>query len=150
MHYRKLIPAIFTLIAFTAFAQSVPVTTDKRLVAAVSRALNFKEGDRDGFMGIQREFTPSGWQEFLNSMKGYFDSQGGPSFTSSFTPWGGAKEAMGPDGAIQMTIPGTLKQTSGKSPAMEMSVNVDVQLVGNPLRIEHFKKTLNPKNAGTR
>src|SRR5215469_10434346 len=65
-------------------------TAQKAAVAAV----NFREGDAAGFNKARTDFTEEGWKDFLRHMIGFLDSQGAPTFNSSFVPSKSAKYSM--------------------------------------------------------
>ncbi|MBZ5591119.1 MAG: hypothetical protein LAP39_02715 [Acidobacteriia bacterium] len=131
-------------------AQSAPPSpTDQDAIVALAqkavvRALDYKQGDRESLMDAQDDFTEGGWSEFMKRMDGWLDDKGAPLSSESFTPTGDAVVKSRDNGIIRLSISGTLKQTQNQS-RTTYQVRVDVQLSGDPIRIEH----LEPKTGGS-
>lgn len=109
----------------------------------VPRALNYEQGDRESLMDAENDFTPDGWREFVTWLDGYLDEQGAPTHSSRFTPTGDPVVKRREDGAVRLTLPGTLKQQSKNSyggiSTTTYRVTIDVQVGGSPLKIQHMK-----------
>ena len=89
-------------------SSTIVSTAQKASVAAVT----FREGDVAGFNRARKDFTEEGWKDFLRHMVGYLDSQGAPTFNSSFVPSKSARILDENDGKIHFRIPGTLTQSN--------------------------------------
>lgn len=116
---------------------------------AVVRALDYKQGDRESLIDAREDFTAGGWNEFMKRMDGWLDAKGAPLGSQSFTPTGDAVVTSQENGVIKLSIPGTLKQTQNKSSAT-YRVIVEVELSGNPIRIEHLEPTIRLGASATR
>jgi hypothetical protein len=110
---------------------------------AVSRALNYEQGNRASLVDAQSDFTPEGWREFMKWLDGYVDAKGAPTHSSTFTITGEAVLKSDERGIVRLSIPGILKQQSknayGGVFTTTYRVVVDVELVGNPRRVQHLK-----------
>jgi hypothetical protein len=107
---------------------------------AVVLALDYKQGDRESLMDAQEDFTAAGWSEFMKRMDGWLDDKGAPLSSESFHSSGDTVVKSRENGIIHLSIPGTLKQSQNKS-STTYRVVVDVQLGGEPIRIEHLELT---------
>ena len=131
------------------WAQSAPVAkTDQAAIVnftqkAVARALDYDQGDRGSLMDAQDDFTPDGWREFMQWLQGYLDSKGAPTGSSLFTSTGDPIVKHQENGVARVTIPGILKQESkntyGGISKTTYRVEIDAQVGGNPLKIQHLK-----------
>ena len=121
---------------------SVPPTNQAAIVSftqkAVVRALDYDQGDRGSLMDAKDDFTPTGWREFMQWLQGYLDDKGAPTGSSRFTSTGDPVVKHQENGVTRLTIPGTLKQENGISRAT-YRVAIDVQVGGDPLKIQHLK-----------
>lgn len=106
---------------------------------AAVRALNFGQGDAEGFRSAQTDFTPQGWDEFMKQMRGFLDDKGAPTFNSKFVPSGKAVVISNEKGIIHLQIPGTLTQTQGGSSTVYRHAELDVQAAGKPPKIERLE-----------
>ena len=97
-------------------------TAQKMAVAA----LNFRQGDANGFNRARANFTLNGWKEFVKHMEGYLDAQGSPTFTSTFVATRAARLVEDKDGVIHFKIPGTMTQSSqlGKTTYQRFALEV--------------------------
>jgi hypothetical protein len=108
---------------------------------AVVRVLNFDQGNLERLQRYRPEFTPTGWTAFMKHLDGFLDAKGAPMYTSSFTPSGDARIVSQSDGALDLVIPGTLKQTQNTSTTIYPIV-VEVKARGKPLKIDALKQTI--------
>jgi hypothetical protein len=108
---------------------------------AVVRVLNFERGNLARLSGARAHFTPAGWKAFMKHLDGWLDDNGAPTYTSSFVPSGDATIVSQGAGALQLTIPGTLKQTQGAS-STTYRIVVNVRATGTPPRIDQLKQTI--------
>ena len=137
---------IALLVGGPMLAQSASATeaTEDTLVAfaqkAVVLALDYKQGDRESLMDAKEDFTAAGWSEFMKRMDGWLDDKGAPLSSESFHSSGDTVVKSRENGIIHLSIPGTLKQSQNKS-STTYRVVVDVQLGGEPVRIEHLELT---------
>jgi hypothetical protein len=135
------------LVSSPAFAQSTAApTADQAVVVglvqkAVVRALNFDRGDVERLRGARDEFTPEGWKGFMKHLDGWLDDKGAPTFSSSFVPSGDPTVVSQAEGALHLTIPGTLKQSQGSS-STTYRVVVEIRASGRPPKIESLKQTI--------
>ena len=98
------------------------VTAQKIAIAA----LNFRQGDANGFNHARANFTLNGWKDFLKHMEGYLDAEGSPTFTSTFVATRAARTLDDKDGVIHFRIPGTLTQSNqlGKTTYQRFAIEV--------------------------
>jgi len=122
-----------SLVAQTAQDQSVGL-----IQKAAVRALNFEQGDSRSLNRSRGDFTPQGWDEFMNHMQGFIDAKGAPIFSSKFVP-AGNPVIVSKDGTIRLKIPGTLTQTQGKS-STSYRLRIEVQASGTPPKMEHLEQ----------
>ena len=139
---------IVLLLALSVASPSVaqtaqPAATDEDAVVALAqkavvRALDYKQGDRESLMDAKDDFTADGWSEFMKRMDGWLDDKGAPLGSQTFTAAGAAVVKSRENGVLHLSIPGTLNQSQNKS-STTYRVTVDVQLGGEPIRIEHLE-----------
>lgn len=135
------------LLGSPALAQTTPVpAADQAAIVgpvqkAVVRALNFERGDTKHPRSAQGDFTPQGWTEFMKRLDGWLDDKGAPTFSSSFVPSGDPTIVSQSDGALHLTIPGTLKHSQGGS-STTYRVVVEVRAAGKPMKIESLKQSI--------
>ena len=151
MRYSLVVLVVTFGLANPRWPQNVlAVTTDQTAAIdfvqkAVPRALDYNQGNRETLMDAEENFTPDGWREFMNWLAGFLDDKGAPTGSSSFTATGAAVVKSQGNGAIHLAIPGTLKQQSknvyGGLFTTTYRVTVDIELSGNPLKIQHLKTT---------
>jgi len=79
---------------------------------AAVRAVNFHEGDAQGWKRARTDFTPEGWADFVKHTQGFLDAKGAPTFNSSFVPSRDAVVLDSDNGVVHFRIPGTLTQSS--------------------------------------
>ena len=146
-HYNRLVTRrIALLLLALLIATPVPAQTPSSegvasVQKAVLRALNFGQGDLERLSDARPDFTPAGWAAFLKHLEGFLDAGGAPMYTSSFTPTGEARIVSQADGALDLVIPGTLKQTQNTS-STTYPIVVQVKARGKPLKIDHLKQTI--------
>lgn len=89
-------------------------------------ALNFRQGDANGFNRARANFTLNGWKEFVKHMEGYLDAEGSPTFTSTFVATRAARMLDDKDGVIHFRIPGTMTQNNrlGKTTYQRFAIEV--------------------------
>src|SRR6266404_1909297 len=89
------------------------------------------------------DFTSDGWREFMQWLEGYLDGNGAPTGSSLFTLTGDPVVKRQENGVTRLTIPGILKQESknagGGISKATYRVTIDVQVGGNPFKIQHLK-----------
>ena len=135
---------IALLICSPRLAQSASTTeTDEDTVVAfakkvVVQALDYEQGDRESLMDAKDDFTEGGWGEFMKRMDGWLDNKGAALSSESFTPEGDTGVKSLDNGTVRLSIPGTLKQSQNKS-STTYRVVVDIQLSGEPRKIEHLE-----------
>jgi hypothetical protein len=135
---------IALLICSPWLAQSASTTeTDEDTVVAfakkvVVQALDYQQGDRESLMDAKEDFTECGWSEFMKRMDGWLDNKGAALSSESFIPEGDTVVKSLDNGIVRLSIPGTLKQSQNKS-STTYRVVVDVQLSGEPRKIEHLE-----------
>ena len=106
------------LLCVPVFAQNAHAQApDKGALSAFGEkaaiaAVNFHEGDLAEFTHARADFTPDGWNRFVQHMQGFLDPKGAPTFTSSFVASGSATVVDEKDGVLHLKIPGTLTQAS--------------------------------------
>ena len=128
----RLVVLLALLIAAPALAPAQPTPDDVVSVRnAVVRVLNFDQGKLEGLQKSRPEFTPDGWTAFMKHLDGFLDARGAPTYTSSFTPSGDARIVSQTDGALDLIIPGTLKQTQNTS-STTYPIVVEVKARGKP------------------
>jgi hypothetical protein len=138
----QLLALLALLIAAPALAQTPPPPDSVEAVQnAVVRALNFNRGNLPRLQGSRPDFTSDGWTAFMKHLDGFLDPSGAPTYTSSFTPSGAARVVSQGDGALDLVIPGTLKQTQNTS-STTYPIVVEVKARGKPLKIDHLKQTI--------
>ena len=113
--------------------------------AAVSRALDYEQGNRASLVDAQDDFTPEAWSEFMKWLQEYVDDKGAPTGSSLFTATGEVVVKSEQAGVFRVAIDGTLKQQSrnayGGTLAATYRVTVDIELTGHPPKIIHLKTT---------
>jgi hypothetical protein len=146
VHFVVLLGAV--LVGAPVLAQTTPVPTAADQAASVAlvqkavvRALNFDRGDGERLRGAREEFTPEGWRAFMKHLDGWLDEKGAPTFSSSFVPSGGHTIVSQSEGALHVTIPGTLKHRQDTS-STTYRIVVEVQARGKPLKIESLKQSI--------
>jgi hypothetical protein len=103
------------------FAQSsLQERRDQNMIVAVAqdaavRAMNFRQGDTEGWKRGRPDFTPEGWTEFVKHMQGWLDEKGAPTFSSSFVRSRNAFVIGNENGVVHFRIPGTLTQKQNGS-----------------------------------
>ena len=138
----RLVVLLALLIAAPALALAQPTPDDVVSVRnAVVRVLNFDQGKLEGLQKSRPEFTPDGWTAFMKHLDGFLDARGAPTYTSSFTPSGDARIVSQSDGALDLIIPGTLKQTQNTS-STTYPIVVEVKARAKPLKIDSLKQTI--------
>jgi len=139
------------LLSVPAFAQNATRSgSDQGAIVGLGQkaavaALNFQQGDADGFTRARKDFTPDGWKNFVKSMEGFLDEKGAPTFTSSFVAARDATVVDEKEGVVHIRIPGTLTQSSnlGKTTykaAIEVYVLPNRAPGGRPIKIQRFEQ----------
>jgi hypothetical protein len=106
---------------------------------AAIQAVNFRQGDIDGFTRARANFTPDGWADYLKRMQGFLDANGAPTFTSSFVPSGNVTILGAANEIIHIRVPGTLVQSNNVAKTTYRAA-LEIQAGGNPVRIEQLKQ----------
>jgi hypothetical protein len=133
--------------AMPAFAQTPTVAFAEE---AAIRALDFHQGDLASLTDARENFTPEGWSAFLKHMDGWLDPRGAPTFSSRFEPSGNAVILGTEKGVVNVSIPGTLKQTQNTSSTTYRAA-VEVHVGGSPPKIQLLEQITCPKeSAGCR
>jgi hypothetical protein len=109
--------------------------------AAALRALNFRQGDRDGFAGARAAFTETAWEQFIKGMAAFLDPNGVPTFSSSFVPSTDGRVVDEQNGVVHVRIPGTLTQTQNQSRTAYRRFAVDVWAGGRPISVQRMTQT---------
>jgi hypothetical protein len=137
----EMLVVFFSLAGLRVAAQAPPSPAQATTVAAAEKAavaaVTFREGDLTGFGRARVDFTSNGWDAFLKRMQGFLDSNGAPTFTSSFTASGSASVLGERDGIVYFRVPGTLVQSNrlGKT---TYRAALEVHAGGSPVRIERL------------
>lgn len=137
----RLVVLLALLIAVPALAQTPPPDSVASVQSAVVRALNFDQGNLQRLNSSRPDFTPGGWTAFMKHLDGFLDAGGAPTYASSFTPSGDSRVVSQGDGALDLVIPGTLKQTQNTS-STTYPIVVEVKARGKPLKIDYLKQTI--------
>jgi hypothetical protein len=95
-------------------------------------ALNFRQGDANGFNRAHANFTPTGWKEFVKHMEGYLDAEGTPTFTSTFVATRAARTLDDKEGVIHFRIPGTMTQSNQLGKTTYQRFAIEVSAVRDP------------------
>jgi len=110
---------------------------------AVPRALDYDQGDRRSLTDAKDDFTLDSWREFMKWLDGYIDAQGAPTSSSRFTATGEPVVKNHESSTVRLSIPGTLRQqrknAHGGLFTTTYRVMVDVEIGGNPLKIQYLK-----------
>jgi hypothetical protein len=136
--------AAFLIRAFGQSAQLAPIDDSSALSFARTasiRALTFRRGDHDGFVGSRAAFTDAGWTQFVNDMQSFLDPDGAPTFTPAFVPSGVGRVVDEHDAIAHVRIPGTLTQMQNQSRTTYRRFAVDVWAAGRPLSIQRLTQT---------
>jgi hypothetical protein len=116
-----LVAVLVTILPLGAQSSSAQKGDEAAIVAAaqaaVVRAVNFREGDAQGWKRARIDFTPEGWADFVKHMQGFLDAKGAPTFNSSFVASHDAVVLDSDNGVVHFRIPGTLTQSSNVSKA---------------------------------
>jgi len=104
------------------------VTAQKIAIAA----LNFRQGDANGFNRARANFTLNGWKEFVKHMEGYLDDEGSPTFTSTFVATRAARTLDDKDGVIHFRIPGIMTQSNQLGKTTYKRFAIEVYAVRDP------------------
>jgi len=131
---------------------SSPEARDERTIVAIAqdasvRALNFRQGDAEGWKRARRDFTPEGWTEFVKHMQEWLDEKGAPTFSSNFVASRNAVVIGKENGVVHFRIPGTLTQTqNGSKTAYRVAIEVyafrDLLIhKGKAIKIKHLEQS---------
>ena len=140
----------FTSIPLLAQSSS-PERRDESTIVAIAqdgavRAVNFRQGDAEGWKRGRRDFTPEGWTEFVKHMPGWQDEKGAPTFSSSFVPSRNTVVIGNENGVVHFRVPGTLTQTqNGSRTAYRAAIEVyafrDLLIHGGKaIKIKHLEQ----------
>ena len=140
---------IVSLMIILVFSTFMPTSDDTVAIVfaekAVQRALDYEQGNRATLVDAQNDFTPEGWAEFMKWLDGFIDDKGAPTGSSVFTTTEKMQVKGSENGITRLTIPGILKQQArnpyGGISTTTYRVEVDVQVGGAPLKIQHLKTT---------
>jgi hypothetical protein len=147
------------IVVFSVFLTSIPLfaqssSPERRdqdtIIAsaqdAAVRAVNFRQGDAEGWKRGRRDFTPDGWKEFVKHMQGWLDEKGAPTFSSNFVPSRNAVVIGNENGVAHFRIPGTLTQRRNGSrttypAAIEVYVFRDLLIHGgSSIKLKHLEQ----------
>jgi hypothetical protein len=121
-------------------AQTSPSAQSADLIEKiVVAALSFQQDDLRSLQKAQSNFTAEGWAEFLKKMQGFLETNGAPTFTSTFVPAAHATITKYDAGIANAKVPGTLTQTHYGSKAV-YRLRIEVQTVGTPPKISHLEQ----------
>jgi hypothetical protein len=138
------------IVLLVALSGGTPVFAQTPAVAfaeeAAIRALDFHQGDLASLTDARHDFTPEGWSAFLKHMRGWLDASGAPTFSSRFAPSGNAVILRTEQGAVTVSIPGTLKQTQNTSSTTYRAA-IEVRVSGTPPKIQHLEQITCPKES---
>jgi hypothetical protein len=143
---RLAIPLAVCLGAATGLARSVaaPQASDTSLSFArtvVAQALTFEQGDPRALPRVRPLFTDDGWQQFLNTLKGWLDPNGTPTFGSSFVPSGNGRIVDERNEVVHVRIPGSLTQMQDHAKTTYRVAAADVWVAGSPLKAYRLTQT---------
>jgi hypothetical protein len=148
-------PIVLCAVFFTSIPllaqSSSPERRDERTIVATARdaavrAVNFRQGDEEGWKRGRRDFTAEGWTQFVKNMQGWLDDKGAPTFSSSFVPSGNPVVIGTENGVVHFRVPGTLTQTQNGSrtsyrAAIEVYAFRDLMIHGGePIKIRHLEQ----------
>ena len=144
---RLAISLALCLSAATGFVRSVageqasdaPALSFARTV--VAQALTFEQGDRRALGRIRPLFTDDGWQKFLNTLEGWLDPNGTPTFGSSFVPSGSGRIVDERNEVVHVRIPGSLTQMQDHARTTYRVAAADVWVGGSPLKAYRLTQT---------
>ena len=144
---RHLLPLVAAVLAGgPALAQTAPtlLADQAAIVEAVQtaavRAVNFTQGDLASLRGAQNGFTPRGWRAFMKGLEGFVDDKGAPQFSSEFIPSGPPVILSQDNGALHLSIPGTLTHRQNKSSTTYRTAALDVDARGTPMQIDRLEQ----------
>ena len=120
-------------------ASDAPALSFARTV--VAQALTFEQGDRRALGRIRPLFTDDGWQKFLNTLEGWLDPNGTPTFGSSFVPSGSGRIVDERNEVVHVRIPGSLTQKQHQSQTTYRVAAADVWVGGSPLKVYRLTQT---------
>ena len=121
----------------TVSAVSIDADATEQIVV---QALNFNAGDVGSFMDAEDDFTPDGWNKFMEYNESSLDTNGATTFNSRFEPTEDPVITSQNGGVVQLAIQGTLLHGSGFSSTSYQAV-IYVELSGSPLKISALKQT---------
>ena len=132
--------------------RSSPERRDESTIVAIAqdasvRAVNFRQGDAEGWKRARRDFTPEGWTEFVKHMQGWLDEKGAPTFSSNFVASRNAVVISNENGVVHFRIPGTLTQSqNGSRTAYRAAIEVyafrDLLIHGGKaIKIKHLEQS---------
>jgi hypothetical protein len=138
------------LLVVPAIAQTASQRDQATIVAAAQevaiKAVNFRQGDPQGWRRAKADFTPEGWKEFVKWMNGWLDKNEAATFTSTFAPSRNAVVIGQENGVVHFRVPGTLTQTQNQSrttyrAALEVCALRDLLIHrGEPIKIKRLEQ----------
>ena len=112
--------------------------------AVCIQALQFAQGDKASLLDARDHFTPEGWDQFMEKLRGWQDDGGAATYTSSFVPSGPALDVRWHDGVVDLTIPGVLEQESrnayGGVSTTRYRAEVELQFAEGTHKVTHLKQ----------
>jgi hypothetical protein len=144
---RLAIPLTVCLGATTGLARSVaaPQASDAPPLyfarTVVTQALTFEQGDPRALPRVRPLFTDDGWQQFLNTLEGWLDPNGTPTFGSSFVPSGSGRIVDERNEVVHVRIPGSLTQMQDHAKTTYRVAAADVWVGGSPLKAYRLTQT---------
>lgn len=131
--------SIIALSCHVTAQNSLPVPSADLIEKTVVAALTFQQNDLPSLQKAQSNFTAEGWAEFMKKMQGFLDTNGAPTFTSTFVPAAHATITKFEDGITNAKLPGTLTQTHDSSKTT-YRLRIEVQTVGTQPKISHLEQ----------
>lgn len=107
----------------------------------VVQTLTFEQGDPRALARVRQLFTDDGWQKYLDTLAGWLDPSGTPTFASSFVPSGDGRIVDRRDEIIHVRIPGSLTQRQQQLRTTYRVAAADVWIGGSPLKVYRLTQT---------
>jgi hypothetical protein len=101
----------------------------------VVQTLTFEQGDPRALPRVRPLFTDDGWQKYLETLAGWLDPSGTPTFASSFVPSGNGRIVDQRGEIIHVRIPGSLTQRQQQLRTTYGVAAADVWVGGSPLKV---------------
>jgi hypothetical protein len=144
---RLALPLAVCLGAATGFARSVGAAQDSDALAlsfartVVAQALTFEQGDPRALARVRPLFTDDGWQKFLNTLEGWLDPNGAPTFGANFVPSSSGRIVDEEKEVFHVRIPGSLTQMQDHARTTYRVAAADVWVGGSPLKVHRLTQT---------